>query len=298
MIARSSLVGLVIAALVALGAGCSVDKQTQITVALSSETEIPKELDSFAVRVISTRTGELRFSQDYFPTSGREFPTTLAVIPLDADSLQSPLRIELEGRKGGATFLRRVSVISYFEGRNILLTMPLRMACFQFRDCGPSATCAGGQCIPATVEPSSLVDFDPKYVFPTDAATCFDEEKCLDAPVEVKVEADCTFPLAATTAGQGNVSIRWAAAPERILALDENDAQEGWVRVAADRGRLSQGACDSHSRRLGNDGKPMVADWAKTVYVSPRCASKTSLVPYCFSQITQHAGVGAVRPAP
>ena len=283
---------------VALGAGCAVDKETQITVALSSETEIPKELDSFSVHVISTRTGELRFSQDYFPTSGREFPTTLAVIPLDKDSIGSPLRIELEGRKQGATFLRRVSVISYFEGRNILLTMPLRMACFQFRDCGPNATCAGGQCVPAEVATDAVVDFDSKLVFPSDAASCFDEEKCLDAPVPVQVAPDCTFPLPAAGAGEGNVSIRWAAAAERILALDEGNAQEGWVRLSAERGRLSQGACDSHFGRLGNDGKPLVADSARTVYFSAGCPSKTSRVPYCYSQVTQHAGVGALRPAP
>jgi len=283
---------------VALGGGCSVDKQTQITVALSSETEIPKELDSFSVHVVSTRTGELRFSQDYYPTSGREFPTTLAVIPLDEDSIGSPLRIELEGRKQGATFLRRVSVISYFERRNILLTMPLRMACFQFRDCGPNATCAGGQCVPTEVAPASVVDFDPKLVFPSNATSCFDEEKCLDAPVAVRVEPDCTFALPAATAGEGNVSIRWAAAAERILALDESDAQEGWVRLSPDRGQLSQGACDSHFGRLGSDGRPLVADSARTVYFSSGCASKTWRLPYCYSSVTQHAGVGAVRPAP
>ena len=282
-----------------LGGGCSVDKETQITVALSSETEIPKELDSFSVHVISTRTGELRFSQDYFPTSGREFPTTLAVIPLDEGSIGSPLRIELEGRKQGATFLRRVSVISYFEGRNILLTMPLRMACFQFRDCGPSATCAGGQCVPTEVSPASLADYDAKLVFPSGAeGSCFDEEKCLDAPVAIQVEPDCTFSLPAAGATSGNVSIRWAAAAERILALDESDAQEGWVRLSSLRGRLSQGACDSHFGRLGADGKPLVADSARTVYFSAACPSKTSRLPYCYSAVTQHAGVGAVRPAP
>ena len=67
------------------GVHCApTDRETQVTLALSSETQIPDELDSFSIRVISTRTGELRFAQDYFPTSGREFPATLAVIPADA----------------------------------------------------------------------------------------------------------------------------------------------------------------------------------------------------------------------
>lgn len=277
--------------------GCSsVDKKTQVTVALSSETEIPKELDSFALRVFSTRTGELRFSQDYYPRSGREFPTTLAVIPFDEDALESPVRIELEGRIGATVFLRRQAVVSYVRERNLLLSMPLRMACFAFQDCGPNSTCAGGQCVSNTVDTNRLVDFDPKFVFGS-AGACFDEEACLGSSVEVKVDEDCTFAIPeGAAAGEGNVAIRWAAAPSRVLALDANDDQEGWTRVDAARGKLSQGACDSHFQRTGNDGKPLVPDWAKVVYFSRQCASKTGLVPSCWSEKTQHAGIGAVVP--
>lgn len=280
----------------ACGACASVDDKTQVTVALSSETEIPKELDSFALRVFSTRSGELRFSKDYYPTSGREFPTTLAVIPFDESSLESPVRIELEGRVGATIFLRRQAVVSYVKDRNLLLTMPLRMACFQFQDCGPNATCAGGQCVSSTVDTERLVDFDPKLVFAA-GGTCFDEEACLATPTETKVDPDCTFPIPAGSAeGQGNVSIRWAAAPSRILALDAADPQEGWTRLSPTRGKLSQGACDSHFQRVGSDGKPLVPDWAKVVYFTPTCASKTGAVPHCLSQKTQHAGIGAVVP--
>jgi hypothetical protein len=287
----------VAAGLAAVATSCSsVDRKTQVTIALSSETQIPKELDSFAVRVFSTRSGELRFSQDYYPTSGREFPTTLAVIPFDESSLDSPLRIELEGRLGGATFLKRQAVLSYVKERNILLEMPLRMACFQFKDCGPTQTCAGGQCVASTVDSASLVDFDAKLVFPQ-GNECFSEDTCLDSTFEAKVENDCTFALPPGLAqGQGNVSIRWAAAPQRILALEGSDAQEGWTRTAVDRGQLSQGACDSHFQRTGPDGNPLVADWAKNVYVSSSCPTKTVKQPYCQSPTTQHSGIGINAP--
>ena len=213
----------------ALASCSSVDKKTQITIALSSETEIPKELDSFAVRIISTRTGELRFSQDYFPTSGREFPTTLAVIPLDEDALASPVRVEIEGRKGSAIFLRRQSVVSYLKDRNILLAMPLRMACFQFRDCGPNSTCSGGQCVADAIDGAHVTDYDAALVFGRPGG-CFDEERCLGGATEIAVEQDCTFAIpAGADVATGNVAIRWAAAPERILALDATDAQEGWM---------------------------------------------------------------------
>lgn len=282
-----------------LGQGCAkVDNETQITVALEAETEVPAELDSFAIRVSSTRTGELRFSRDYFPNSGREFPTTLAVIPLDESSLDGPIRIDIEGRKGGATFLRRQSVVSYLRNRNMLLTLPLRMACFQFKDCGPNQTCAGGQCIGAEVDAKTLPDYDDALVFGRANSSCFDEEQCLDAKTEIVVNDDCTFDLQGLTSSsdqeQGNVSIRWAAAPKRLLALDANDEIEGWKRIDASRGQLSKGICDSHFRRRDAQGELLVPDWAEKVYFTSNCKSKTRKQPYCFSAKTQHAGIGKV----
>ena len=302
-----SMLARVFGRLLPLGLGCAlgvascareeVDKNTQITVALAAETEIPKELDSFSVRVIATRTGELRFSQDYFPSSGREFPTTLAVIPVDDRSLEAPLRIEIEGRKDGVVFLRRAAIVSYFRGRNLLLAMPLRMACFQFKDCGPLGTCSGGTCASAELDAAKLPDFDKGIVFADQGGTCFDEAACLKESVEVKVREDCSFDVPeGVDAEQGNVSIRWAAAPQRILALDVADAQEGWTRVDARTGRLSTGACDSHFRRRGADGNFLVPDWAKTVYFARTCRSKTSRLPYCLSEQTRHHGIGAVFP--
>ena len=277
----------------------ATDRQTQVTIGLSSETEIPTELDSFTLRVFSTRTGELRFSQDYAPKSGRDFPTTLAVIPVDADSLKSPLRIELEGRKGAQTkaFLRRTAVMPYIEGRNILLNMPLRMACFQFQDCGVNETCSGGQCISANLDPGALPDYEDRLVFPT-AGNCFDEEACLSDSTVVKVAEDCSFEIPeGRDVKLGNASIQWAAAPQRILALESSDAQEGWIRTSATSGRLSQGACNSHFQRRGPDNELLVKDWAQTVLFSNRCASKVVSLPFCVSKLTGHAGIGARTPS-
>ena len=282
-----------------LSSACaSPDRETQITVGLASETEVPKELDSFTIRVFRERDNDLRFKQDYFPTSGRDFPTTLGVIPADEESFDTPLRIELEGRQGANTFLRRVAVVSYRRGKNVLLSMPLRMACFQFEGCGAGQTCAGGQCVPTAVNSDALPEFQARTFFPTEGA-CFDEDQCLGASKVVTVEADCSFALpAGVDLAAGNVSIRWAAAPSRILALEAEDAQEGWVRAGPTRGRLSQGACDSHFQKLGPNGKPLVADWAKEVLFSPTCASKRQSQPFCVSKTTMHAGIGAVFSSP
>lgn len=279
-----------------LSVACTkVDRDTQVTLGLSSEAEIPRELDAFTLRVLATRTGELRFAQEYFPQSGREFPTTLAVIPQDEDSIESPLRVEIEGGKGATVFLKRQAVVSYVEGRNVLLNMPLRMACFQFKDCGPNKTCAGGRCVEAEVQAAALRDYQAALVFPS-ANRCFDEEACLAESAPVAVADDCSFSIAGAGDNQGNVAIRWDAAPERLLALDSGDPQEGWSRTAPDRGQLAAGLCDSYFRRRGNDGELLVPDWARKVYFAPRCASKTAAVPYCFSNKTQHAGIGAMVP--
>jgi hypothetical protein len=273
-----------------------VDNETQLTLALSSETEVPKELDAFTLRVISSRTGELRFSQDYFPKSGRDFPTTLAVIPMDEGSLASPLRIELEGRKGATVFLRRQSIVSYFKGRNLLLSLPLRMACFKFADCGPNGTCAGGQCVDAQVQPDKLLDYEERIVFGKEGA-CFDEQACLGSIAPVSVEDDCSFAIPVDVPeDMGNVAIRWAAAPSRVLGLDAGDPLEGWTRTGRGRGRLSKGVCDSHFQRRGPDGALLVPDWAEKVYFAASCRAKIATVPPCFSKTTLHAGIGAIVP--
>lgn len=276
---------------VSCAVSCSVDRETQITVALQSETEVPAELDSFVVRVTAMRTSEVRFQQEYPARTGKEFPTTLAVVPADEDSLGSPVKIEIEGKRQNATVLTRTSIASYVEGRNLLLAMPLRMACFQFKDCGAGFTCRGGQCV--TAEDTPLVDYDAKYISP-DTAGCFDEEKCLATKTEVTVAEDCTFAIA--TAEPVNVAIRWAAAPNRLLALDSGDKQEGWTRLSADRGQLSTGACDSHFQRKDEKGVLKVSDWAKQIYVTTGCTAKSGLVPYCRSATTGHAGIGAASP--
>lgn len=276
-----------LAFLLLAGLSCSVDNETQITVGLQSEAAVPAELSSFTLTVTATRTNEVRYTNEYLLKDGKDFPTTLAVIPADSDSLKSPLKIEVVAKQGQNVVLTRTSVASYIEGRNLLLSMPLRMACFQFKDCGAGQTCRGGQCVEAIVPNDQLVDYDPKFILP-ETAGCFDEEKCLAAKTEVTVAQDCTFPIA--TADPVNVAIRWAAAPARLLALESGDKQEGWTRLAPDKGQLSVGACDSHFQR-GD-----FSDWAKQVYVTTGCASKTSLQPYCRSTVTGTAGIGANSP--
>ena len=291
--------------LLAAAPACSVDHDTQITVAIASEAEVPNELAAFRVTVTVTGQTVPRFQQVYNPTDGKDFPTTLAVIPVDEDSLGKPVEVKIEGWLAGTEnntdttppALTRTSIASYVEGRNLLLAMPLRMACLGFAQCASGQTCAGGQCVAATVASASLPNFAESLLSST-APSCFDEDSCLAAKSLVDVvdhagaADDCTFPIPSKDV---NVAIRWADAPARLLTLDSGDATEGWTATSDAIGKLSQGVCNSHFQRKDAQGNLIVSDWAKQVYVTTGCPAKTSTTPYCKNEPHQ-VGIGATSP--
>jgi hypothetical protein len=279
------------------------DRQTQITLALTAETRIPKELDGIEVVVTAPNGSEV--SRVF--TSVRDgvfFPQTLAVIPADEDSLRGAVKIEVSGFVGATkTQVFRRAIVSYVEGRTLFLPMPLRMACFEYLGCGIDETCAGGTCQPARVDGTKLADFDEALVFESAAgATCFDEETCLGGAQKVlDLNDDCTFALpdgVPSTAGgkpQVNVAIRWHAAGDRIIALDEGDAVEGWTLVGPRVGKISPGVCIALKEAAGAP-PPGVPDKAEDAWITTACAPKTGLQPYCRDRVTGHVGIG--RPLP
>jgi hypothetical protein len=285
------------AGLAVLLACAAEDNQTQVTVLLTSETQIPKELDSLEL-VVTSANGSEASRVIHEVQNPRFFPATVALVPRNADALEGPVKIELRGYLNGqdAQVFRR-AVVSYVEGRTMLLRMPLRMACFNFQDCGKDNTCAGGTCQPARVPSAELVDFDPKYVSDDDTTRCFDEAACLSDSQVLKLEQDCTFALPTPLSIEGgrpkvNVSIRWAAANNRVIVLDEGDAVEGWTREG-ERGRLSKGVCVSLFDPEPDPKKRAVPDQALDARISTKCAAKSSLQPYC-SSATGQTGIGAV----
>jgi len=284
--------------LATIGASACVEKDnsTQLTIAIAAETEIPRELDTLQVVVVDAKGSEI-YRNDYPVSFGRFFPTTLAIVPRDDDSLDRPVTIEVRGFKqndsGGQVFRR--AIVPFFKGRTLLVPMPLRMACFNFSDCKENETCAGGRCVPAQVEASTLVDYQEQLVFGgAPNATCFDEALCLGTGTPLKVAANCTFPLPEGAAA--NVSIRWAAAALRVIGLDGEDAVEGWTRVDARTGVLSPGVCDSLLDPEPDPAKRRVPDKALDARISTACPSKTRAQPYCPGA-DGHTGVGTtLRP--
>ncbi len=284
--------GLAIASFASLTAACGKeDRATQLTIAISSETEIPKELDTLEVVVVASNGSEVsRVVHDV--GTPRFFPTTLAVIPKDDDSLDRPVTIEVRGGKStsaaGQVFRR--AIVSYVEGRTLLVPMALRMACFNFRDCGPNQSCVGGVCRSAEVEAAALSDYAEARVFGgIGGAPCFDERACLAKSTLLEVRPDCTFTVPA--GDRVNVSIRWAAAPDRVIALDGADADEGWTRVNETTGKMSAGICDSLLDPEPDPAKRRVPDRALDAHLSTACVVKTAAQPYC-PDAEGRAGVG------
>jgi hypothetical protein len=292
--------GFLLASTLGLVSACQTpDTSTQITVAITSETNIPKELDSLEVTVLNAK-GVLASYNLYGVQDPRFFPATLAVIPKTADSLEGPVTVVLRGFLTGkdAQVFRRAT-LSYVEGRTLLLPMPLRMACFNFRECAEGETCSGGTCQPAQVDSSKLATYDEHLVFgKASPETCFDEDECIGESTKASVRgSDCSFPLPDGAIREGetrprvNVSIRWKAAENRVIVLDHGDPVEGWT-IESGRGRLSPGVCASLLDLEPDPKRRQIFDQALDVWVSTQCAAKVNLQPFCTGK-DGHVGIGA-----
>jgi hypothetical protein len=280
------------AALSAALASCvTTDTSTQITLAFTSEAKPIDEFQTLSLRIYDG-DGGLVYDYPYSADSPGFLPATFDILPKNESSFERPLRVEVRAETiDGGLVVERRAVVSFVKGRSLFLPMPLRMACFAMA-CGgdPSKTCSGGICRDLPVDATALADFDARYVLPEQAAAdCFDENACLAASSFVRVARDCTFAL--PPGPDVNVSIRWEAAPTRVIALDGDDANEGWVRVDDATGRLSDGVCTA---LLQTSGGPNAAvyDKALDVWVSTTCPTKRPLQAFCRASPTDAVGVG------
>ena len=281
----------VVASVVSLFGCVTHEDSTQLTVVLSSEADIPAAINLLQVSVSSNGSTLGPYVTDLSRDSNGFFPQTVALIPQDESSISQPVTVTVSGLYAGssssdpAPVVLRSAVVSYVEGHTLLLPMPLRMACFQTTCDGVGQSCIGGTCSPTTIESTSLVDYDPKYVYASAGSACFDHVACLAAPVEVPVDpTDCTFDLPAgsvDSSGKVNVNaaVQWQAAPGRVIVLEGDDPNEGWTYSASNptKGQVSPGVCKALMPGSG------VASVALSLYLSTACEAKSHLLPSCDS---------------
>lgn len=268
--------------------GCKEDSLTQITLAITSETKVPAEISDLQL-VVTDGLGSVVHDVTYDVSTQSFFPTTLALIPRDGDSLSRPVEVTVRATKGDTLMVLRRAVVSYIEERTLLLPLSLRMACFSIDSCKANETCAGGLCVPAEIDGATLLDFKPQFVFGSEPGSdCFDEDTCLSTVTETPVDKDsCEFTIPADGEGKANVAIEWWTAQGRMINLEGEDEREGWKRVSPTRGILAKGVC-----KLLHEDPKLNPNAAARAFVSTSCPPKRGNQPYCGG------GVGVALKAP
>lgn len=268
-----------IALALAMGS-CADEQPTALVVAISSEAKVPVEVDRMDLTI--TRGGSQKYHREYNLRKGDRLPGTLTLSRGDDSSavVDITVRARLENGESKKTWrVVRRAILGFSDEKTKLLRMPLRYSCFDFPEiCKDNETCIGGVCKSAVVNVEELPEFETndqvvKELDPTKAPKegsdeCFVPEVCLAAAVPfAHVKGECSYPVNFDS-GHGNLAMRWAATPGRLVVLDQ-DPEEGYTikdKVAT----LSAGLCLAL-----DDGR------ALQVLADGTCKTKTPAQPIC-----------------
>jgi hypothetical protein len=206
----------------AAGQGCTGKRATELVPGVFTQVQVPRNLS--VVRVDLKANGRPAFCGYYDVQGGTVLlPATLGVIP--GASPQTVVTVEVRGydgatiaanngdavgcanaqiddtMNGGPRILRR-SIQSYVDQHTLFLPMSLSYSCFdQCATADGTKTCKGGQCVDATTDPSTLVDFDPTLVDGT--GVCFSPSQCFvgATPAVLLDPTHCTYGVPGLPAG-------------------------------------------------------------------------------------------------
>ena len=177
---------------------CAKKKTTELVVAVQTDVQVPKDLDSVKVKVLSF--GAVQFEQDYeVGPGGLKLPATIGIVPGKDDT--QPVDIVIIGSFKGKQRVLREARLKFASDRVVLMRMPLRFSCFEKLDCATDQACVAGACQGIDIEVSKLPDFSNDDVFGPSGATngsgCFDPDVCLASSIALTALADdpCTFDL-------------------------------------------------------------------------------------------------------
>lgn len=266
----------------ALGTGCTAKKPTELVPGVSSQMVVPKDLTAVSVQ-IEANGGQV-FCRGYQvspETHVVDLPSTLGVIP--AQSPGTVVTITIRGYDGTTNsgdwdfcnvevdqtnnsngtnpprILRR-STQTYVDQHTLFLPMPLSYSCMDV-PCPTGSTCKGNQCVGATIDQTTLPDFDPTLIDGT--GLCFSPSQCFPSAV--------TFPAAAVDTGSCIYSLPWYAPSNAAFTsgvnvkvfyqdmlwqpnTNVNGAYEQVVKNAGEEGILNADP-DDCGEPTGSDGK-------------------------------------------
>jgi formylglycine-generating enzyme required for sulfatase activity len=141
--------------------GCAAKKPTQIVLSISTDFEVPRELDSMTIVVTPEPTPAL--DRSYPPPGSGDKPATLA-LTAGPDKSQS-VKIKVTGLKSDKAIVEREIIISFREGHQLLLRIALRRSCaIALRPC-PGETCVDGECGGIGVPSQTLPEYSQEEAF-------------------------------------------------------------------------------------------------------------------------------------
>lgn len=292
---------------------CSASPVTELVAGVSTQVQVPKELQAVEVSVSSG--GITSYCQHFDVVQGKvQLPKTLGVNKQD-DS--GPVTISIIGYLNAAADLDdarsdcpddptmasafsdanvtlvpkvvRRSIQTYRDQHVAFVPMPLRFACFD-NPCntGPTPatmTCKAGACVDANIDSSLLTDYGDDLVF-GDANTCFSDLKCLASaqPPTLIDATNCLYSAIGPAVATGDLNVRVIFDGFVSETLD-SDPDEGFFIPDATKPnqfQLAPGLCHPTS------GSHKII----SVAASQSCPTKTALQPLCDE------GVQVLIPAP
>lgn len=133
-------------------AGCE-PAPTRIVVVVSSDLEIPDELQELLIEVDATPIGGEVRSRIAMLDTARSLPLVL-VVHHEGGRL-GPIVVRAIGRRDGEDVVTRAARLSFAAERSVALQLDLTRSCVG-RTCDDGATCQDGACISASVEVDTL----------------------------------------------------------------------------------------------------------------------------------------------
>jgi hypothetical protein len=325
------------------GAGCGVTKPTEIVPGALSQIAVPEHL--YGIRLQVKANGAVKYDQTTAVQNGVALlPATLGVVSgggettvdiivagynanaaLNGNGEYAQLLpiTEVGTNMNSSPSVRRASVLTYVNQREIFLPMPLSYSCW-----GSTLNCAGGidgttgnvckanTCQSSNVTSSTLVDYDPSLVDGTQ--DCFDTSVCFNPQtVSTAILLDsntCLYEVPPNqTTGLGlNVRVLYqdmklvlnsatnTYVPQTVPTneeeiLNEEPAgalAEGFVipdPAKPEQFQVAPGLC-SLVKAVGNPPSPMVKQnltnyhTISAVQVSTACPAKVPLLPICAAE--------------
>lgn len=286
-----------------LWAAACTPQSSEIIFVVQSDMEMPKDIDTLRVEItqagltaVAGQNARPVYEFDHeklgIPGEGRLLlPATIGVVPSE-DHPDSPVTARVIGKRGGRTGRERVLneiTTTVPRDRIVTLHLPVQFLCADRigpqNDCMPGTRCLAGECVPNTIDSTTLPDYNEPEVFGegecVSVAVCMENALLHQAFTDMNDEGKCKVNLGhpIIDSSPSNIAVLtdykgMCNSTGCYVALDaENEA--GWKILDADQGiiQVAQGICNNE---LSN-----IVRGVAEAPVTDKCPQKVLNVPTC-----------------